>query len=174
VKIERAFAGTDGAYTIAAAPAMPFDVLRGRLQLLGLSDRNIRQLERNDKFMHSQFRNPQIAWLFFSVPELFDEHVSRAAQCQIDEEANPKVISKALKRGLVDLGHQEKVTGLILQQETIIINWIEEESARNKHASWMDTLHYVRDKYCLALTKGWVNYFFLRHQDPVSQNTSRS
>jgi hypothetical protein len=105
---------------------------------------------------------------------LFDEHASRAAQCEIGEEANPKIISEALKRGLVDLGHQEKGTRPIPQQETRIISWIEEESARNKHASWKDTLHYVRDKYRLALTKGWVNYFFLRHQDPVSQSTSRS
>jgi hypothetical protein len=36
----------------------------------------------------------------------------------------------------------------------------------------MDILHYVRDKYNLALTKGWANYSFLRHQEALRRNTS--
>jgi hypothetical protein len=72
------FTGMEGADPIVAAPAMPFDVLRGRLHLLGLSDRDIRQLERTDEFMHLHFRNPQIASVFFRVPELFGKPASRA------------------------------------------------------------------------------------------------
>jgi hypothetical protein len=51
-KIEKTFTSTERAGPIAAAPAMPFDVFRGRLHVLGLSNRDIRQLERNDEFMH--------------------------------------------------------------------------------------------------------------------------
>jgi hypothetical protein len=103
----------DGADAIAATPAISLGVLRGSLHPLGLSHRDIRQLEWNDKFMHLQFRNPQIARLFFHVPELFDEHVSRAALRYIYEDASPRVISRALKRGLVESGRQKKVTELI-------------------------------------------------------------
>jgi hypothetical protein len=85
----------ESADPIAAAPALPLDVLRGRLHLLGLSDRDIRQLERNKEFMYLQFRNPQIARLFLLVSELFDKPVSRVGPRQIHEDSNPKVISKA-------------------------------------------------------------------------------
>jgi hypothetical protein len=142
----------DGAHPIAAAPAMPFDVHRGCLHLLRLSDRDIRQLERNDEFMPLQFRNAQSAWLFFRVPELFNEPVSRATLRQIYEDANPKVISRALKRGLVDPGHQRQGPELTPQQEAEMITWIKEKSAGNGHVSRTDILHYVRDKYKPALT----------------------
>jgi hypothetical protein len=121
----------DGADPIAAAPPIPFDVLRGRLHLLRLSGRNIRYLEQNDEFMHLQFRKPQIAWLFFRAPELFDKPVSRAALGQIYEDAKPKVITKAIKRGLVDPWHQGKGAELTLQQGAGIISLGEEKSARN-------------------------------------------
>jgi hypothetical protein len=101
-----------GADPIAAAPAMPFNVLQLCLHLLELSDRNIRQLERNDGFMHLQFRNTQIACSFFRVPLLFDKHIYRAALRQIYEDANPRIISKALERGIVDPSHQGKGTEL--------------------------------------------------------------
>jgi hypothetical protein len=96
----------DGAEPIAAAPAMPFDVLRGRIHLVGLFDRDLRQHERNDEFTHLQFRNPQIARLFFGVPELFDKSVSGAVRRQIYEGGNPRVISEAPKHGTVDPGRQ--------------------------------------------------------------------
>jgi hypothetical protein len=51
--------------------------------------------------MHLQFRNPQIAWLFFRVPKLLDKPASRAALRPLYEDANPKFISKPLKCGLV-------------------------------------------------------------------------
>jgi hypothetical protein len=100
----------EGADPITAAPAIPFDVCRDYLHLHGLSERDIRQLERNDEFMHLQFRHPEIAWSFFRVPELFDKLVSRAALRQIHEDANPKVISKAIKRGLADPEHRREGT----------------------------------------------------------------
>jgi hypothetical protein len=138
---------------------MPFDVLQGCLNLLGLSDRYIRQLEWNDEFMHLRFRNPQIAWLFFPLRELFGKPASRAALRHMYKDANPKVISKALRRGLVDPGHQEKGTEATPQKEAKIVSWIEEKSAREEHVSQTDILHYVRDKYSPALTQGWVNCF---------------
>jgi hypothetical protein len=147
----------DGADPIAAAPAMSFNVLRGRLHLLGFSDRDIRQLERNNEFVHFQFRNPQIAWLFFLVPAMFDKLVSCAALRQIYEDANPKIIYKALKRVLIDPWHQGKGTELTPQQEVEITSWIEEKSARNEHVGRMEILHYARDKYNPALIQGWDN-----------------
>jgi hypothetical protein len=69
---------------------------------------------------------------------------------------------KAIKRGRVAPGHQGEGTELTLKQEATMINWIEEQSARNEHGGRMDILHYVGDKYNPAPTKGWVNYFFLR------------
>jgi hypothetical protein len=136
----------DGADPIAAAPAMLLNVLRGRLHLHGRSDGNVGQFERNDEFMHLQFRNPQVMWLFFRMPELSDKPVSRAALRQIYEDANPKGIPRAPKRGLVDPGHQGKGSELTPQQEAKIVSWIEEKLARNEHVSRKDILHYASDK----------------------------
>jgi hypothetical protein len=136
----------DGADPIAAAPAGLLNVPRGRLHPLGRSDGNVGQLERNDEFMHLQFRNPQIMWLFFRVPELSDKSVSRAALRQIYEDATPKHISRALKHGLVDPGHEGKGSELTPQQEAKIVSWIEKKSARNEHVSRKDILHYACDK----------------------------
>jgi hypothetical protein len=61
---------------------------------------------------------------------MFDNPVSRAALRHIYENADPKVISKALERGRVDSGHQGKATELTRQQEAEIIRWIEEKSVR--------------------------------------------
>jgi hypothetical protein len=110
---------------------MLFDVLRHCLQLLGLSDHDIRQLGRNGELMHLQFRNHQLAWSFFRVPEPFNKPVFCATLPQIYEDAIPKVVSRVRKRGLVDPGDQGKGTELTPQQEAEIISRIECKSARN-------------------------------------------
>jgi hypothetical protein len=107
-KIETIFASMDGADSSFTAPVIPFDVIRGRLHSFGLSKRDICQFERNDEFMYLQFRNCQIAWLFFHVPELFNKPVPRAALRRIIEQSNLKGIFKALKHSFAHPGHQEK------------------------------------------------------------------
>jgi hypothetical protein len=84
-----------------------------------------------------------------------------------------QIIPRALKHGLVDPEHQGKGAVLTPQQEAEILNGIEEKSARNEHLSRTDILHCVCGKYNPALTKGWVNYFFLRHRDALCRITSR-
>jgi hypothetical protein len=82
-------------------------------------------------FVRLQLRSPKIARLFFRVPDLLDKPVSRTVLHQIYEDANPRVISKVIKRSLVDPGRQGKGTELMPQEETEIISRIEGKSARN-------------------------------------------
>jgi hypothetical protein len=89
------FANMNSADPITAAPAMGFDLLRGDIHLVGLLNRDIHQLEPNHAFMYLQVRNPQIAWLFFRVPELFGKPVSRGELRQIDENVDRKLYLKS-------------------------------------------------------------------------------
>jgi hypothetical protein len=86
---------------IATAPAIPFDASRGRLHLFGLSEGNIRHLSgmANSCICNSETLKSRG---YSSAPELFDKPVAGAALRQIYEDADPKVIPKALKRGLAD------------------------------------------------------------------------
>jgi hypothetical protein len=88
------------------------------------------------------------------------------------EDGNPKVISKAIKRAIVDPGHQGQNTDLTPEQEVEMSSWIEQKSVRNEYVGRRVICNYVQPKYNPTPTKRWVNDLFLRHQAALCRNTS--
>ena len=149
-------------------PSIQLEEIESKLNVLNIPPRFIRALLRNPEFQSLQYRNHQLCFLHKYASELnefkltYDQLAFIFGMCRI-------TVSRSIANGPQNpkpLGRHMALEG---DKEEIIVNQIIQMSNEGKSMTQRQILSFVKERFNLSLTKGWVNQFFLRNRDKIKK-----
>ena len=139
-----------------------------KLRQVGMSDRDIRYLFDNTEFLQLLYRNHQ---LHFFKNFYFDNYKKYCSSNQLAFlfEMNPRTVRKNLASEPQDPKDPGRHHALSDEIEMEIIQEIENRFKEGNPITQAQILEYVKNRYNICLTFGWVNCFLCRHKEKLQK-----
>ena len=150
------------------SPAVPKEELERRLTALHISPRFIRSLLRDQEFNQLLYKNHQLCYLAQYATK-FDDIKLSFNQLAVIFSMNARTVSRSLAKGPQDPKPKGRHSSLDPNIENSIVEEIINRSNSNNSMTPLNILTFVQEKYGLSLSRGWLNQFFLRHNDCIKK-----